>query len=163
MRTRPSNFPSIRIAQLAKLLFQTSNLFSAFVEAKSSDEVMKLLEIELNDYWKDHYVFDKASKSRNKSLGRGAQESIIINSVVPFLFVYANYKGDESLKSRGMECLSELVAETNSIISHFEDLGLKSSSAADTQALLELKNEYCSRKKCLNCAFGNHLLKTVKA
>jgi len=49
--------------------------------------------------------------------------------------------------------------EKNSIISKFSDFGVAAKNALDTQALLELKNNYCAPKRCLECAIGSSILK----
>jgi hypothetical protein len=49
--------------------------------------------------------------------------------------------------------------EKNNIISKFSEIGVSSKNAFDTQALLELKNNYCAPKRCLDCAIGNAILK----
>jgi hypothetical protein len=130
------------------------------MEAQKVEEIRKLLNAETSDYWDTHYVFDKESTKQKKNLGTVAIDNIIINSIVPFMFVYAEYKGAEEYKDKAVALLEQLGSEQNNIIEKFTELGLKSFHASNSQSLLELKNEYCSFKKCLNCGIGISLLKT---
>lgn len=158
LRLRPVNFPTIRIAQLASLIHNSTGLFSKIMEAKKVEELRKLLSAETSDYWNTHFVFDKASAARKKNLGTVTIDNIIINSIVPFMFVYATYRGIEEYKDRAVALLEQLNSEKNNIIEKYTELGIKSKSAGTSQSLLELKNEYCSFKKCLNCGIGISLL-----
>lgn len=160
MRTRPSNFPTIRISQLANLLHSTTNLFSSIVEAKNLNVIEKVFDVKASAYWRTHYQFDKeSSKASDKSLGESAIQNIVINTVVPFLFVYANYKGKEELKDDALKLLQEISVEKNHIITGFGKIGYKAANAAQSQALIELKNEFCTHKKCLNCGISNQIFK----
>lgn len=159
LRLRPVNFPTVRIAQLASLIHNSSGLFSKIMEAQKVEELRKLLSAETSGYWNTHFVFDKESTAQKKNLGTVAIDNIIINSIVPFLFVYAEYKGAEEYKDRAVALLEQLKSEQNNIIEKFTELGIKSLHASNSQSLLELKNEYCSFKKCLNCGIGISLLK----
>lgn len=160
LRLRPVNFPTVRIAQFASLIHNSSGLFSKIMETQKVDDLRKLLSSETSDYWNTHFVFDKTSAAKKKNLGTIAIDNILINSIVPFLFVYAEYKGTEDYKDRAISLLEQLSSEQNNIIEKFTELGLKSLHASNSQSLLELKNEYCSFKKCLNCGIGISLLKT---
>lgn len=159
MRMRPANFPTIRIAQFASLIYQSSGLFSKILEVKNVETIEKLFKVHLSDYWQDHYVFDKVSKSRNKSLGKGTIHLLIMNTIVPFLFLYGKRQHKPDFQDTALHLLEELSPEKNSIISNWKNLGLKPDSAYQTQALLQLKNEYCQKKRCLECAIGNAILK----
>lgn len=159
LRLRPSNFPTVRIAQLAKLLSVTPRMFSQIVEVKSVKELNQLFNVELDSYWMNHYSFGKESKRKSKkTLGKSAVYGLIINVVSPILFTYGKQKSDENLMNLALELLKELPAENNSVVSKFKDLGIEGKSAFESQALLQLKGNYCSEKKCLNCSIGNYLL-----
>ncbi|MCG3167380.1 MAG: hypothetical protein POELPBGB_03170 [Bacteroidia bacterium] len=159
LRLRPVNFPTVRIAQLASLIHNSSGLFSKIMEAQNVDELQKLLSTGTSVYWNTHYVFDKESPARLKNIGDAAIDNIIINSVVPFMFVYAGYKGLEEYKDKAVALLEQMNYEKNNITLKFIESGLKLKNAATSQSLIELKNEYCSFKKCLNCGIGISLLK----
>ena len=158
LRLRPSNFPTIRIAQFVKLLYQSSGLFSKIISVENIDELFKLFEVSASEYWDTHYVFNKETAKRKKSLGKLAFYSIVINTIVPFLFVYGKSKGDEVIKKKALLFLEIIPPEKNSIITHWNDLGIRADNAFYTQALLQLKNEYCSFKNCLKCQIGNTII-----
>lgn len=159
LRLRPANFPTIRIAQFASLVYQSSHLFSKILEAEKIKELKNLFQTSVSEYWQTHYNFGKPSTKKNKTLGDDSIDIIIINTIVPFLFVYGKYKKEEKFVERALYFLENMDAENNSIIQKWERAGIAAKSAYDTQALLQLKNEYCVNKKCLQCNIGNHLLK----
>ncbi|MDF2435639.1 MAG: hypothetical protein K0Q95_15 [Bacteroidota bacterium] len=159
LRMRPVNFPTIRIAQFASFLFSSNNLFSSTLEVSTSDELRNMFLVQVSPYWNTHYLFDKASDVREKHLGENSADNIIINTVVPFLFTYGKQKGIESFVERALFFMETLKGENNIIIKKWKEHKLPVSSAYSTQALLQLKNEYCSAKKCLTCSIGNYLLK----
>jgi hypothetical protein len=160
LRMRPANFPTIRLAQFATLIYQSVHLFSKILEAETVKEIETLFSVTLNDYWKTHYVFDKESEKRNKTLGRSTIHLIIINTIVPFLFLYGKERVEECYKDKAFRLLEELKPEKNSIITNWKELGMEPDSAYQSQALLELKNEYCNAKRCLECGIGNKILRS---
>ncbi|MCK5847090.1 MAG: DUF2851 family protein [Bacteroidales bacterium] len=159
MRMRPVNFPTIRIAQFAYLINKSSHLFSKILEISNISELKELFNLEVSEYWHNHYVFGKNSKKSTKKFGSSSFDLVLINTIVPFLFVYANHNGDENLKSRALKFLEETKAESNSIIKRFAQSGLIADNAAQSQALLELRNNYCSYTKCLQCGIGISLIR----
>ncbi len=161
LRLRPVNFPTIRISQFANLIFKSSHLFSKILETEDLLLLKKNLDTTVSEYWLTHYTFDKSAKQSSKKLGEDAINTILINTVVPFLFVYGKYKGEEKYVERALYFLEKTEAENNAIIKKWKNLRLSVKNAYTSQALLQLKNEYCSHKKCLNCTIGNHLLKKV--
>jgi hypothetical protein len=158
LRMRPVNFPTIRLAQLAVLIQQSAHLFSRIKEAGSVEDVEKWFDVTANDYWHYHYRFDEVSSFRKKKLGAAMIDNIIINTIVPMLFAYGNYHGEEKLKWKAMKWLEDAHAESNTITKGFTHLGVDNKNAFDSQALIELRNEYCSKKRCLDCAIGNAIL-----
>jgi len=158
MRLRPSNFPAIRLAQFAQLVHRSSHLLSKILESNSVEDIHSLFDVKASGYWEDHYTFDKASPKRTKSLGEGSVNNIIINTIAPFLFVYGKKNADERYCERALKLLESTQGESNAIIDKWEQLGMPVKTAWDTQALLQLKNEYCDKKRCLECAIGNKLL-----
>jgi hypothetical protein len=158
LRLRPANFPTIRIAQLATLLSQTSNLFSKVMAARDIREVENIFEVKLSNYWWAHYTFEKSSPRQRKALGRDTIRLVIINAIAPFLFLYGQRKGDPRFQEKALAFLESLHPENNAIIQRWQALGMPAASAFNTQALLQLKNEYCDRKRCLECAIGNAIL-----
>jgi hypothetical protein len=158
MRMHPSNFPSIRISQFASLFNRNDHLFSEVMEAKSPEELASLMEVQSHSYWDTHYYFDKESPFQQKRLGKGSRESIILNAIIPFYFAYGTINNKETYMELALEMLEKIRPESNSIIDQWRKAGIRAENASQTQALLELKNEYCLRKKCLQCAIGNKLL-----
>jgi hypothetical protein len=158
-KTRPVNFPTIRIAQFAELVYQSSHLLSTILETKKIKNMLKLFDISTSDYWKTHYRFDVSGKPSEKKLGKSSCENILINTIVPFLFLYGKEKNDDNIRNRALELLEQLPAENNNIIRNWESLKINIGNAYRSQGFLQLKNEYCSKFNCLNCGIGNTILR----
>ena len=162
MRLRPGNFPTIRIAQLAALIHRSQGLFSKILETEKTEELKNLFNVKASEYWDAHYRFNKPSPRKySKELGENSINTLIINVVVPFLFVYGEKQNRHHLKNRALEFLEELPSENNSILEKWENIGVSARSAFESQALLQLKNKHCSLKKCLTCPIGNKLVKSL--
>ena len=160
LRMRPGNFPTIRLAQLAMLIHESMHLFSKIKEANSIHDVKNWMSVTANDYWHYHYRFDENSVFKLKKLGNAMIDNIIINTIVPVLFAYGNNHDENKYKQKALDWLESIDAETNSITRGFYKLGVKSRTAYDSQALVELKTQYCDSKRCLECAVGNYLLRS---
>ena len=158
MRLRPAGFPTVRIAQLASLIFHSNNLFSKILETTDLSKLRALFRVEPSAYWLRHYQFNKQGVSKVKRMGTDTLDSIIINSIVPFLFCYGLLHTNQKTKDQALEFLSKIDAEQNSIVKNWEGIGVKATHAMATQSLIQLKNEYCSRYKCLNCQLGLWIL-----
>ena len=163
LRMRPANFPTIRLAQLASLIHNSSHLFSTIIEIDRIAEIKKLLNVTANDYWHYHYVFDEASAFKKKKLGEQMINNILINTVVPILFAYGLYHNEERYKDKAIAWLEEIAPEKNSITKGFENLQFSNKNSFDSQSYIQLKNEYCNNKRCLECSIGNALLKEYKS
>ena len=163
MRMRPSNFPTIRLAQMAQLIHKNGCLFSKTREAKSGDEVKALFDVKASEYWETHWRFNQLpqcdSRKTAKHLGDATANILIINAVAPLLFCYGKLHKDESVCETAMQFLEETEAEDNAIIRHFAQCGVKADNAMQTQALLHLYSYFCKRKRCLECRIGNVLMK----
>ncbi len=159
LRLRPSNFPHVRLAQLAWLYHHGDALFSRIMEAETLEEVRRLLDARTSAYWQMHYHFDKPSEPMAKELGDASKNLIVINSVVSFLYTYGRHKFDERMCERAGRFLEELKAENNHVTRLWSGIGLPVTTAADSQALLQLQREYCDRRKCLYCRFGYEYLR----
>jgi hypothetical protein len=160
LRMRPANFPTIRLAQLAALIQNAAHLFSKVLELDSSAELKALFSVTANDYWHYHYRFDEASDYKPKRLGEDAVNNILINTVVPAVFAYGLFHKVENYQEKALHLLEEVSSEQNTITKGFAALNIANKTAYDSQALIELKNEYCSHKRCLQCSVGNAILKT---
>jgi hypothetical protein len=159
MRMRPSNFPTVRLAQLAMLIHTSQHLFTRLLEAGSLEEINAWLGVTANDYWHYHYRFDEETAYQPKRLGTDMVKTIVINTVAPMLFAYGQFHGQEAYQVKAVQWLEETTPERNAVTKSFEALGLSNGSAFDSQALLQLKKEYCDEKRCLACAIGNALLR----
>lgn len=163
LRMRPANFPSVRLAQLAMLINQSVSLFSVIKESHSLKEIKQLLNVTANDYWHYHYVFDETTSFKEKNIGTQMINNILINTIIPIVFSYGLHNKEESYKSKALQWLEQTAAEKNSITNAYAGLSIENKNAFDSQALIQLKNEYCNKKRCLECSVGNRLLKTVIA
>ena len=159
LRLRPANFPHIRIAQLACLYHRAYGLLSRIMETETLQGVRDILKGGTSEYWLTHYTFGGSSPSRPKALSNTSLDLLIINTVVTFLYAYGLHKGNRVLCARAGSFLEELKAENNYITRMWEQCGMKASNAADSQALIQLKKEYCDKKKCLYCRIGYEYLK----
>jgi hypothetical protein len=158
LRIRPANFPTIRLAQLAWLMHKNEALFSKIIETKTTQKASAFLKSEVSSYWKEHYVFAEKSNTVRWHAGSGTIQTLLINAIVPLLFAYGKYKGEEEYCERAIDWLQEIKSEKNAIINQWSELKIKAENAAHSQALLQLKNEYCSKFRCLECNIGHRIL-----
>lgn len=161
LRLRPANFPTLRIAQLAALLFHAPNLFSAVSNNESAALLAKSLSVKASAYWNHHYRFgEKQPKTTPKSLGNDAVQSIIINTIAPIRFLYAHTHGQVAEAEAALQMLESLPGEDNNIIRMWKDHGWDSPHAGTTQSLIQLYNNYCTAKRCLDCAVGLSIIRS---
>lgn len=159
LRMRPANFPTIRLAQLAMLVHHSSHLFSLIKEKTTVSELQKLFNITANDYWNYHYQLNDAPTNfMPKKLGNQMVNTIIINTIIPILFAYGLYSKDDNFKEKAIHFLQSLPAEKNNLTRQWELLKIENKNSFDSQALIELTNNYCKPKNCLNCAVGSKVL-----
>ena len=161
LRTRPVNFPYLKVAQLAALWVQHDTFFSAILEAGSTGEIKKYFRISPSDYWETHYHFRYASPRKEKPIGENALNILLINTVVPMLFAYGLHNKQPEYCERATRLLESIPPEKNTIVSTFCNAGIAVHHAGDSQALIQLKREYCEKKKCLYCRIGFRMLKTT--
>ena len=156
-RLRPENFPTIRLSQLAMLYSEHHGLFAKIIETQDKNELYALFKTEASLFWKTHYTFQKTSKMLKKGLSKAFIDLLLINTVVPLKFAYAKAVGktDSSLL---LNLISDIAPEKNSIVSMYDTLRPIAKSALQTQALLQLKNNYCDKNRCLQCAIGHALI-----
>ena len=158
MRMRPSNFPTIRLAQMAQLIHKNECLFSKIKAAKDTTEVKALFDVAASEYWETHYRLGVIAESKPKHLGDTTTDVLIINAVAPLLFCYGKLHKDESVCETAIQFLEDTEAEDNAIIRHYAQCGIKAENAMQTQALLHLYSYFCKRKRCLECRIANVLL-----
>ena len=162
LRLRPSNFPTIRIAQLAQMIHKSGLLFSRVMEIDTIKDFESVFSVGVSEYWSSHYTFDKLSSRQDKPLGETGRMNIIINTVVPMLFAFGRFANEENYKNKAVRFLEEIPEEQNAVISQWNALGITSENSARTQSLLHLKNTYCNLKKCLFCSVGNKIINTIQ-
>lgn len=158
MRTRPTAFPQIRIAQLAALLHSSHGLFSKITTCDDVGRIRLMFHVNTSEYWQTHYAFGVTSERKSKYLGDSSLDIILINTVVPILFIYGKNIDNETLCERALKYLEMLKPELNSITKRFSKLKMPLNNAADSQAMIQLKREYCEQRKCLFCRIGHQLL-----
>ena len=159
LRLHPQNFPQIRISQLASLYFSRRASLGNILGCQTVKELEAALSATVTPYWQTHYNFGQASSKSSKTLSRQSLHVVIINAVVPMLFAYGRYKGNEEICARSFSLLEEVKAEQNSVVRMWHEAGLDAANAADSQALIQLKKVYCDRKDCLRCRIGYEYLR----
>ena len=182
MRMRPSNFPTIRLAQMAQLIHKNGCLFSKIKAAKDTAEAKALFDVAASEYWETHWRFNKrlpqcdsptdqksgavglsyhGSRKTPKHLGKTTADVLIINAVAPLLFCYGKLHKEDSYCETALQFLEDTEAEGNTIIRHYAQCGITAENAMQTQALLHLYSYFCKRKRCLDCRIGNVLLHKI--
>ena len=156
-RLRPPNFPTIRLSQLASLYHEHQNIFSKIIEAKTIDEFYSLFSVGTSSFWESHYTFEKSSKSSKKVLTKSFIDLLLINTIIPIKFSHAKQHGKQ-IDDTIVKLIQQIKSEKNSIVEKFNSLKKVSTTALQSQGLLQLKNNYCDKNKCLQCTIGNSLL-----
>ena len=159
LRLRPQNFPHIRISQLANLYYQQKAGLSQLIECETLDELKNVLKSQVTPYWETHYTFGSTSPKNEKHLSYGSINLLMINTAIPMLFAYGRHTNKEVLCDKAFDFLEQLKAENNHIIRMWQQVGLPVKTAGDSQALIQLKKEYCDKKECLRCRFGYEYLR----
>ncbi len=162
LRLRPQNFPHIRISQLANLYYNRKASLSALVECTDMIALAELMNTQVTPYWQTHYTFGAESRQNTKSLSPSSINLLIINTCIPLLFAYGRHSGREELCDRAFDFLEQLKAEENHIIRMWKECGLDVRTAGDSQALIQLKRQYCDRRDCLRCRIGYEYLRAPR-
>jgi hypothetical protein len=157
-RLRPNNFPTIRIAQLARLYHNQQNLFSKIITTEDLSQIYNLLQVDTSEYWNSHYNFSKLSKKRVKKITRSFVDLVIINTIIPLRFTYSKYIGKPEVE-KNIDLARHIKPESNTTIKLFQDLNISVKNAFESQALIQLKTNYCNYNRCLQCSIGNVLLR----
>ncbi len=159
-KTRPVNFPTIRISQLAHLFLKSRSLYHLLETQPDTATLRQFFDIDTHPYWRTHYTFDNEIEESSKPLGDVAFNSIIINTVVPFLFFTSKNSFNEAVTQYALGLLIQLNPEANTKIKAYVKLGIKPENALESQAQIQLYDSFCSGKACLHCNVGQHLLKS---
>lgn len=160
-RMRPTNFPGLRIAQLAGLIQKEGRIFRKILNAENLEDLRKIFASSASKYWDQHYRLGRASKVMKKSIGKKTIDILIINVAVPLVFFYGIKTGDVNYKEKALSLLESIPPEQNKIIKKWKESKVETKNAANTQALLYLKNNYCDQYRCLSCSIGNKIM-TIK-
>ena len=159
LRLRPQNFPHIRISQLANLYYSRRAGLSSLVECTTIEQLKAVLATSVTPYWETHYTFGSTSCRNEKNLSPASLNLLMINTAIPMLFAYGKHKSDEAICDCAFDLLEQLKAENNHITRLWQQCGLTAQNAGDSQALIQLKKEYCDKKDCLRCRIGFEYLK----
>jgi Protein of unknown function (DUF2851) len=162
LRMRPENFPGIRLSQLASLISSGTTMFAWILSCSSLPDLRKKLMVTANDYWHQHYVFEKKSAFREKMLGTDMCNNIIINTIVPLLYTYGKIIPDPVSLKKSIHWLEQIPAEHNHCLQGWKRMGITVKKAGGSQALIELKKQFCDQRKCLECDIGRELLQPHK-
>ena len=162
LRMRPGATPHVKLAQLAAFWTLHDGLFSALLEARTPGEIKAFFRISPSDYWRTHYCFGRSSIEKAKPMGENAVQIILINTVVPLFFTYARQRAMPQYAARAMRLLETIPGERNNVVETFHRAGFEVRNAGDSQALIQLRREYCDKKRCLLCRIGFQLLKKGK-
>ncbi len=159
LRLRPQSFPTIRLSQLAQLHFNRTASLADLIECRSAADAARALATHATPYWQTHYLFGELSGRNKKSLSRPTIDGLIINTVAPLLYAYGRFRHDKTLRDNAFLLLEQTAVEKNNIIRLWRECGLTVASSCDSQALIQLKKEYCDRKDCLRCRIGHKYLR----
>ena len=159
-RMRPSNFPSVRMAQLAMFIHKSIHMFSSIVEDFDTPQLISLFDLSASDYWDDHYLPGKKSEtSEPKKIGMASIENLIFNAIAPVRFMYAAHHGTYMQQEKAVDMLAQIPAESNKITRLFSSAGYDVPSALHAQAMIQLYQKYCMPRRCLECSVGLSLLR----
>lgn len=156
-RMRPMNLPTVKLAQLAAFFHHQPNFINELLLLPELSAIRKNLDFQVSPYWLTHYTFTSKSDSKSKKLSQPYINHILLNAIIPFVFFYEKRKKDLD-SNKALQYLSSLPSENNSIIQQWKSIGIQSSNALCSQALLHLYKSYCMPKKCLQCNIGRTIL-----
>ena len=157
-RMRPQNFPHRRIAVLAAMIEGGFGYASKMMNAKSVDEVKALFEVNLSGYWANRCSFNAQGGGSSRGLSESSIAILIINAVIPVIYAYGRLSNDEAACNRAVEMLQSLKPERNTIVELFTRAGIECKDAFTSQALIQLRRQYCETRKCLYCRIGHRML-----
>lgn len=160
-RMRPANFPTQRIAQLAAIISHGTNFTGLVLEVKNLSKLYSYFQQSVSNYWEKHINFGKPTRTKHRCAGKQTISNIFINTIIPFIFVYGINHDNEELKNKALSWLEQIDAENNHIIEKWKTIGANIKNAKHSQAFIELKNEYCTKKRCLQCPVGSRIVSEV--
>ena len=158
MRSRPANFPTVRISQFAGLVIKRFPLFADITEYTDVFKLRDLFRLNAGRYWEEHMLFGRVTKKKKYKMGNQSADLVLINAVLPVLFSYGRFRMRNELQDRVIRFLEELPAERNEIMNRWKRAGVNPENAFDSQGLLQLSNNYCKRRRCIECLVGSKLI-----
>lgn len=158
LRLMPANFPTVRIWQFAMLIHKCPELLSSPEKFNTVETLSKAITFKHEGYWRDHYLFDGKEINNVKAIGKNSIQNILTNTFAPFLFFYGKKTGNDKLINASTECFQDLPFESNHKTRHFIKAGLKFETSAESQGLINLFDNYCKNKLCLQCGVASNLL-----
>ncbi|SOE22691.1 Protein of unknown function [Spirosomataceae bacterium TFI 002] len=159
MRTRPGNFPTVRLAQLLSFLIENKSIMSLLMDNFEIDELAKKLRVLPNSYWQRHYDFGKEQTKGKNQMGKASFYNLVINTLVPLLVAYGKYIDDQDSFEKAMSLLETIPAEENRITKTWKKLKLPIKNMQDSQGAIEQYNEFCSKLRCMECTVGVGILR----
>lgn len=150
-RIRPTNFPTVRIAQFANLICKSTKLFSQIIEIQSYSSFIKYYRCTPSEYWTNHYRFGSISEIKTKNISKPSIDILLINSTIPFIYTFGKKFNRRQLIDLAPELLRQIPAENNRITKEFAKINIVCNDAFQSQALYELKTRYCDTKSCFLC------------
>ncbi len=157
-RMRPGNFPTLRIAQFAAIIYKHPAMVAELLKQQTTGDINSFFDIEVSDYWKTHYRFSASSKPFSGKLGKSAIDLLMINVVAPFVFFYGSYHELPDVSERALDWLSAASPENNYITRGWAQAGIVADNAMQSQALIQLREKYCLRYRCVHCYAGSKLI-----
>lgn len=149
------NHPVVRLLQLASLLSRYDHLLDDMLACRTRLDVEKLFCSTSLPSWVSRFL---SEDNPDGAITRTKAQMLGVNVVAQMQILYSEYTMRGDLDSRGNELLDNLPAESNSYISRWSKLGIKCTSALESQALLQLAKEYCSRGNCDHCPVHRYMM-----
>ncbi len=162
-KIHPPSFPTLRIAQWAAFLNKYASSIVDFVKIQPLKNLIKKFDVQVSDYWEAHYYFNKKTPLTKSKLGKSFINIILINSLLPYIFVYSKERMNNELNEWVLDMLEEMSSEKNHIIKEWINIGIEPQNAFQSQALLHLYENFCKPRFCLRCNIGTHILLQTKS
>lgn len=156
---RPANFPALKLSQFASLIANKSPLLGKVLECHSIQDFYALFYTEAHPYWAQHSKFGCPTHFIPVALGNDAIHLLLANVLIPFLFLFAEHHHNQNLKDKAFTLFCDLPSENNQLIRIWSQLGIKAKTMSESQGLIQTYQQYCQKKRCLECSIGLHLLK----
>lgn len=143
---RPHSSPWRRITLLAAYVCAGIAGGAKLLELRDIDQALEMFRIE----------------SAACRLTQSSRMLLLINVVIPLMYARCEAEGRYDRTAVCPEMLQSLPAEDNRVTRLFAKVGITARDALSSQAVLELYNNYCTRRRCLSCRFAHRLLAKSK-